>query len=82
MKSLLETLLGGLLVALGYLMRQRENKTKQTLFCADIKLTEPTPGIYQADPCTNKATVILGSKSLCDDHLDLYLSEMTGTLEE
>lgn len=83
MKTIVSALVGGLLVILGYQLRSDPRKgAKQQLYCADIELTQKGEGIYHAEPCMNKASVILGMKSLCDDHLDMYLSEMTGTLEE
>lgn len=59
-----------------------KSQPKIKLYCADIKLTELDTGVLQADPCMNRATIIYGGKSLCDDCLDVMLCEMTGSLEE
>lgn len=77
------TLLG---VALGhYITRNiKDEHTNHVMLCAHIDTEDmsidpedeqwPVLGV---ETCSNAANTIIGGKSLCDDHFELYLDMMT-----
>lgn len=49
------------------------------LLCGHIETVaaEPDdPWSYQLEPCDQPAFVIIGGKTLCEDHRDVYISDM------
>lgn len=84
MDNILNAVVGALAVSLGYWLAKEKTpkKTKLHLYCADIALKKITDTQFQCEPCNNDASVIIGGRTLCDDHYDIYLLEMSGTLEE
>lgn len=87
----MEYTLGGLLaiccILLGYSLKRLTYETNEPsieLYCGYIETihsNEEDPWDYTLEPCSEIASVIIGGNSRCEDHLAIYLQEMSGTLE-
>lgn len=87
----MEYTLGGLLaiccILLGYSLKRLTYETTEPsieYYCGYIETIhskEEESWDYTLEPCANTMSVIRGGNSLCEDHLAIYLQEMSGTLE-
>ena len=52
----------------------------EDLLCGHVETVaaeEDDPWSYLLEPCENRALVLMGGQSLCEDHRDSYLLEMS-----
>lgn len=83
MEAVLSQLLGMITAVVVFILGYRTGRGKETkniFYCGYIEtipVDPDNPFKIQAEPCCNPASVIIGGRTLCEDHTEAYISDMT-----
>lgn len=61
---------------------QKKNNDFYCGFISTVPGNTSDPWEFQAEPCMNYASVIIGGRTLCEDHLETYITDMLKHQEE